>query len=164
MKNETNPVSGVPFYKIGTFGGEANAFISNELFEEYKNKYPYPKKGQVLISAAGTLGKSVVFDGEPAYFQDSNIVWINSDENIIKNTFLYYTLKNVDWKQYATEGSVIPRIYNENLRNVKILVPPLDQQQAIVTEIEGYEAEIAKLEKIMEDISERKKEVLEKYL
>ena len=34
-----------PFYKIGTFGGDADAFISQELFEEYKVKYPYPSKG-----------------------------------------------------------------------------------------------------------------------
>ena len=31
MKNETNTEKGVPFYKIGTFGGQANAYISNEL-------------------------------------------------------------------------------------------------------------------------------------
>ncbi|HHF2562475.1 TPA: restriction endonuclease subunit S, partial [Haemophilus influenzae] len=50
MKHETNSVSGVPFYKIGTFGGVADSFISLELYEQYKNKYPYPQKGQVLIS------------------------------------------------------------------------------------------------------------------
>ncbi|WP_258173277.1 restriction endonuclease subunit S, partial [Haemophilus influenzae] len=103
MKHETNSVSGVPFYKIGTFGGVADSFISLELYEQYKNKYPYPQKGQVLISAAGTLGKVVIFDGKPSYFQDSNIVWIDANEKIINNTFLYYVLKNINWKKYATE-------------------------------------------------------------
>ena len=83
MKNETNSVSGVPFYKIGTFGGNPDSYISEELFEEYSSKYPYPKKGYILISTSGTIGKLVVFDGLPAYFQDSNIVWVDNDEDIV---------------------------------------------------------------------------------
>lgn len=74
LKSETTSVGDIPFYKIGTFGKEANAFITKEKFEEYRQKYPYPRRGDVLISAAGTIGRTVVFDGNPAYFQDSNIV------------------------------------------------------------------------------------------
>jgi type I restriction enzyme S subunit len=49
MKSETNTVSGVPFYKIGTFGGKANAYISQALFEKYRELYSYPCKGDILI-------------------------------------------------------------------------------------------------------------------
>ena len=164
MKHETNSVSGVPFYKIGTFGGVADAFISLELYEQYKNKYPYPKKGQVLISAAGTLGKTVIFDGKPAYFQDSNIVWIDANEKIINNTFLYYVLKNIDWKKYATEGSVIPRIYNESLRSVEILVPDLETQKSIIAQVNEWEAQIAQCEAKLSGSLNAKKAVLEQYL
>ncbi|MBR2124776.1 MAG: restriction endonuclease subunit S [Acetobacter sp.] len=90
MKSETSDVGDVPFYKIGTFGKTENAFISKELFQKYKEAYSYPNKGDVLISAAGTIGRSVIFDGKPAYFQDSNIVWIANDETKILNRFLYY--------------------------------------------------------------------------
>jgi haeIV restriction/modification system len=164
MKHETNSVSGVPFYKIGTFGGVADAFISLELYEQYKNKYPYPKKGQVLISAAGTLGKTVIFDGKPAYFQDSNIVWIDANEKIINNTFLYYVLKNIDWKKYATEGSVIPRIYNESLRNVEILVPDIETQKSIIAQVNEWEAQIAQCEAKLSGSLNAKKAILEQYL
>ncbi len=44
LKNETQPEGDVPFYKIGTFGKKANAFISRDVFEAYKNKYSFPKK------------------------------------------------------------------------------------------------------------------------
>ena len=81
MKSQTSSEGDVPFYKIGTFGGKPNAFISNELYEEYKRLYSYPKKGEILISAAGTVGRTVVYNGEPAYFQDSNIVWLSNDES-----------------------------------------------------------------------------------
>ena len=72
MRNETNNEGGIPFYKIGTFGGIADSFISKDKFEEYKNKYNYPKLGDILISASGTIGKTVVFDGKPSYYQDSD--------------------------------------------------------------------------------------------
>lgn len=44
----------------------------DELLKMNKKKYSYPKKGEVLISASGTIGRTVIFDGEDAYFQDSN--------------------------------------------------------------------------------------------
>ena len=90
LKSQTNNVAGIPFYKIGTFGGIANTFISEDLFNEYKTKYSYPKKGDILISCSGTIGKTIVFDGEPSYFQDSNIVWLEHAEDIMLNKYLYY--------------------------------------------------------------------------
>lgn len=164
LKKETNSDSGIPFYKIGTFGGHANTYIPNELYEKYRTQYPYPQKGQILISAAGTLGKSVVFDGKPAYFQDSNIVWIDNDEKIVFNQFLFRVLQVVKWEDYATKGSVIPRIYNDKLRSVTIPVPSLSEQQRIVSEIETYEQKIAEAKAVMAGCAERKKQILDKWL
>ena len=62
FKEQTQPSGEIPFFKIGTFGQEPDAFISSELFEEYRQKYPYPKKGDILISAAGA-GRGVVWSG-----------------------------------------------------------------------------------------------------
>ena len=42
MKAETSTTGDVPFLKIGTFGKEPDAYIS-EKFEEYKAAYAYPK-------------------------------------------------------------------------------------------------------------------------
>ena len=36
LKSQTNTEGGVPFYKIGTFGGVADSYISEELYEEFK--------------------------------------------------------------------------------------------------------------------------------
>ena len=90
LKSQTHSEGDVPFYKIKTFGGKADAYISNELFEKYSSTYTFPKNGSILISAAGTLGRVVKYKGERAYFQDSNIVWIDNDESILLNDYLYY--------------------------------------------------------------------------
>ena len=137
LKSQTNTVRGVPFYKIGTFGKEADAYISQETFDEYQSKYNFPKKGDVLISAAGTIGRTVVYDGEPAYFQDSNIVWIDNDESIVLNSYLRYCYELKPWK--ASEGGTIPRLYNDNIAKAVIAVPPIEEQKRIVSILDRFD-------------------------
>ena len=138
LKSQTNTVSGVPFYKIGTFGKEANAYISQETFNEYRSKYNFPKKGDVLISAAGTIGRTVVYDGKPAYFQDSNIVWIDNDESIVLNSYLRYCYELKPWK--ASEGGMIPRLYNDNIAKAVIAVPSIEEQKRVVSILDRFDA------------------------
>ncbi|WP_367701775.1 restriction endonuclease subunit S [Helicobacter pylori] len=128
MKHQTTRYGEIPFYKIGTFGNTADAFISKKLFLEYKTKYSFPKKGDILISASGTIGRAVIYDGKPAYFQDSNIVWIDNDETLVKNDFLFYAYSNIKWN---TEHTTILRLYNDNFKNTLIPLPSLNEQIAI---------------------------------
>ena len=129
MKGETATDGEIPFFKIGTFGGEADVFISRERYEEYKAKYPYPKRGDVLISAAGTIGRLVVFDGSESYFQDCNIVWVDNDETKMTNECLYFALQLARWK--PSQGSTILRLYNDDIRAVDFFAPETltDQKQ-----------------------------------
>lgn len=130
LKYQTRSHGDVPFYKIGTFGGEADAYISASLFEEFRRKYSFPKKGDVLISAAGTIGRSVVFDGADAYFQDSNIVWIENDESKATNEYLWHRYQVTKW--VTSHGGTVARLYNESLRTkIHVPTPPLPEQRAI---------------------------------
>lgn len=138
LKSQTNTVEGVPFYKIGTFGKKADAYISKETFDEYQSKYNFPKKGDVLISAAGTIGRTVVYDGEPAYFQDSNIVWIDNDESIVLNSYLRYCYELKPWK--VSSGGTIQRLYNDNIAKAVIAVPPIEEQKRIVSILDRFDA------------------------
>ena len=52
FKEQTSSKGDVPFYKIGTFGGKPDSYIDIELFNEFKSKYSYPKKGDILISTS----------------------------------------------------------------------------------------------------------------
>ncbi len=142
MKHQTTRYGEIPFYKIGTFGNTADAFISKKLFLEYKAKYSFPKKGDILISASGTIGRAVIYDGKPAYFQDSNIVWIDNDETLVKNDFLFYAYSNIKWD---TEHTTILRLYNDNFRNTLIPLPPLNEQIAIANVLSDLDSEIISL-------------------
>ena len=128
FKEQTSESGDIPFYKIGTFGGQPDAYISRELFAEYKAKYPYPKEGDILLSASGSIGRTVEFSGKNEYFQDSNIVWLSHDDNL-DNAFLKCFYSIVKWA--GIEGSTIKRLYNDNILNTKIILPSVDEQKQI---------------------------------
>lgn len=128
FKNQTSKNGDVPFYKIGTFGKKPNSFITRELFEEYKQNYPYPEVGDILISASGSIGRTITYKGEDAYFQDSNIVWLKHDEKL-NNSFLKQFYLIVKWQ--GLEGSTIKRLYNKNILNTEIYIPSVKEQQLI---------------------------------
>ena len=128
FREETSEVGEIPFYKIGTFGSEPDSFITREKFEEYKSKYPYPEIGDILISASGSIGRTVEYKGEEAYFQDSNIVWLKHDEQL-DNSFLKQFYSIVKWQ--GIEGTTIKRLYNKNILETPIALPSISEQSAI---------------------------------
>jgi len=149
--HETNANEGVPFYKIGTLGGAPDAFISPELFEDYKAKYNYPRKGEVLITCSGTVGKCLPYDARDAYFQDSNIVWIDNPTLEVSNEFLLNTLSSVNWS--SLNSTTITRIYGPDLRGLSIKYPEVQfEQQKIADCLTSLDdliaAQIQKLESI----------------
>ena len=138
LKSDTTSDGDIPFYKIGTFGKEADAFIKKDKYEEYKEKYSFPKKGDVLISAAGTIGRAVIYNGEPAYYQDSNIVWLEHDESLVLNKYLFYIYKTNPWK--VSTGGTISRLYNDNITSTVIPLPTLERQKEIVAILDRFDS------------------------
>ena len=150
LASQTNTDGGVPFYKIGTIGSTPDTYISKELFDDYKEKYNYPHKGEVMITCAGTVGKCVVYDGKDAYYQDSNIVWIDNPSQNISNGFLYHLMANVDWRKL--NSTTIIRIYNDDLKNLKLNYPKKEEQQKISKLLTLLDERIATQNKIIDGL------------
>ena len=161
MAVQTNTDSGVPFYKIGTIGEKADAYISTELFDEYKKKYSFPRKGEVMITCAGTVGKCIIYNGEDSYYQDSNIVWIDNPDEIITNEFLYHLLRKVNWSKL--NSTTIVRIYNDDLRNLKFDIPQHQEQKKITRLLSLIDKRIATQNKIIEDLKLLKSAIIEEH-
>lgn len=148
FSNQTSSTGDIPFFKIGTFGKEPDAYIPFKLYSEFKNLYSYPKTGDVLISASGTIGRTVIFDGSPAYFQDSNIVWLDLNREKIGNDYLYHYYQIIKWA--SPEGTTISRLYNDVIRSTNIAVPPTKAEQTeIATALSDVDALIMQLEKLI---------------
>lgn len=159
FKEQTHEVGDVPFFKIGTFGDVPDAYISQSLFDELKSKYAYPKVGTILLSASGTIGRQVEYNGEDAYYQDSNIVWLEHDDTVL-DSYLKQFYSVVKWQ--GLEGSTIKRLYNKTILDTPFYRPSLPEQRkiadllsAVDDVISAQEAEVAAWEK-------RKKGVMQK--
>ena len=147
FNQETREHGEIPFFKIGTFGKRPDAYISKKLYDSYRQRFSFPKKGDIFISAAGTIGKILVYDGSPSYYQDSNIVWIENNETLITNEFLFHVLQAV---KYNTEGGTIQRLYNNILRNTKFSCPHTRAEQSAITNVlNDADAHIKKLEQLI---------------
>ena len=152
--------NGIPFYKIGTFGKVPDSFISIDLYNNYKSKFSFPKIGDVLISAAGTIGRLVVYNGSPAYFQDSNIVWLLNNEALVLNSFLFHYYSKITWQ--TSDGGIISRLYNSDLKKMKILFPEQkEEQQKIVDCLSSLDKFITAQTEKIEALTQHKKGLMQ---
>ena len=147
FQSQTKAYGEIPFYKISTFGDKADSYIPEELYKRYKMLYPYPEKGDVLISAAGTIGKTIIFDGKDAYFQDSNIVWLKVNDKIDRN-FLWWFYRSYPWN--ALEGTTIQRLYNNIILNTEIHLPEKTEQINIAKTLSKFDTYIDDLAELIE--------------
>ena len=159
FKEQTSDVGDIPFYKIGTFGGTPDAFISRDIFEEYKSKYQYPEVGDILISASGSIGRTVVYQGYDEYFQDSNIVWLKHDQQL-DNSFLKQFYSIVKWQ--GLEGSTIKRLYNKNILETKITLPSPEEQAQLGSFFKQLDDTIALHQRKLAKLKELKQGYLQK--
>ena len=82
--------------------------------------------GDTLISVVGSIGRTAEYTGKDEYFQDSNIVWLKTDENINKK-FLKISYQVIKW---LIEGSTVKHLYNDNILRSEIVMPPSQKEQA----------------------------------
>ena len=137
--------SGIPFYRTKEIvelskGHQISLelFISSERFNEIIEKFGAPKQGDILVSAVGTIGVSwVVSDEREFYFKDGNLLWLRQPKNI-DSRFLKLCLDDFFSKSLHTiiAGAAYNALTIVKLKQVKIPVPDLATQLAIVAQIE----------------------------
>ena len=163
LQDWTTSSGEIPFYKIGTIGQTPDAFISRTLFEEFRKKYNYPRKSEVLITCSGTIGKCIQFDGKDSYYQDSNIVWLhNNSPSYLSNNFLYYYLSNIEWNSLSS--TTITRLYNDDLLNLFLLLPPFFEQEKIAEVLSDIDELIESTQKLIDKKKDLKTATMQKLL
>ena len=156
---------GIPFYRskeIIELGHNKKPsielFISKSRYEEIKDKYGIPKKGDILITAVGTIGETWIVDtDEPFYYKDGNVLQIRLNTDISQIYFKYVldTLISI-FKNKNVSGSAYSALTIEKFKKMKIILPPIELQNQfaeIVKQIDKQKFEsVIKAEKEIEKI------------
>lgn len=140
--------SGVPFYrgKEITEKGKGNEisvelYISEERYNELKNKYGVPKIGDILITAVGAIGNIWIVDNDsPFYFKDGNVLWLQAKDNINPIYFKALLFKLIDkYKESMANGCAYSALTIVNLKEMQTNKIPLALQQEFADKIEAIE-------------------------
>ena len=156
--------SGIPFYRGKEIIEKQNGisisnelFISEERFNEIRNKYGAPKEGDMLLSSVGTLGVPYIVQNETFYFKDGNLTWFYDYKNI-NNYFLYYWFLSPQAKfliDTKAIGSTQKALTIETLKKFEILLPSLSTQNKIVSILKSLDDKIEVNRKICENLEQQ---------
>ena len=153
--------NGVPFYRGKEItekskGQEISVelYISTERYEEIKKEFGIPIKGDVLITAVGTIGNIwVVNDEEPFYFKDGNIIWLKDIKGI--NSVYFKTILSIliaAYKQQMAQGCAYNALTIVNLKKMFFALPPIDLQNLYASKIEAIEHQKELIQKSIKEV------------
>lgn len=132
---------GVPFYRSKeiielskNIEPTVELFIDKFKYNEFKKKFGAPKKGDLLITSVGSVGITWVSDGREFYYKDGNLTQIDNNENINTKFISYLFSTDFIKKQYLgqSNGSAQVALTLEKLRELKLPIPILKEQEEIV--------------------------------
>lgn len=123
------------------------------------------KKGTLLLSFKLTLGR-LAFAGRDLFTNEAIAALPIKDQKIIDKHFLYQFLSFFDWDK-ASEGDVKVKgktLNKAKLKEIEIPLPPLPEQQRIVSILDKAFAAIDKAKANAEQNLKNAKELFESYL
>lgn len=132
--------SGVPFYRGKEVILKKNnnlidnpLFISRARYDAIRQKFSIPHRGDILLTAVGTLGVSWMVKDEEFYFKDGNIIWFKNFTHSAIAQYLYDYMQTPTFKHLIDEitiGSTQSAITIDAIGVKEIVVPPIDILEA----------------------------------
>lgn len=120
----------------------------------------------LLISEDGANLKT---RNTPIAFTVIGKAWVNNHAHILKfrnkstHRFVELYLNHLDLSNFIT-GQAQPKLSQNNMNQIRIPLPSLDQQKEIVACIEIHEQQITQAQQIIDTASAQKQSILNKYL
>ncbi|EGQ8702006.1 restriction endonuclease subunit S [Vibrio parahaemolyticus] len=175
IKREEYVDEGVPFYrskeiiqKSKHLSFTPEIFISRERFDKISEKFGSPQKGDILISAVGTIGAIYCVQNEEFYFKDGNLLWLRGiDKSELSSEFLECYLRSHTCQEMLANlsaGSSQSALTIVKLNKLPLIIPTEDEQKMIVSIISSVSKKINLLKAQKHENQLLKKGLMQKLL
>ena len=151
-KQELNEKAGIPYFKVSDMNRDTNSvyMIETELF------VVHPRKTIPANSIIFPKNGGAIFTGKKRILKYDSIIDLNTEALNIKDKnvnlqFLYTFLLGVDFGQFDNGGG-LPSINIKKMKDFIVPVPPLPEQERIVSYLD---AEFAKIDALKANIEQQ---------
>ena len=160
-------ISGIPILQAkhitnGQINYRDTRYLDMEIYEHYISKY-MPKKGEILFANIGTIGPSVLVDSDKMFLIAWNILKISIKDNY-SPVFIKIILSLLDSKhifERITTGNATKFINKDEIMDIRISVPSLEEQQAIGAYFSNLDNLIATHQEKITQLETLKKKLLQ---
>jgi type I restriction enzyme, S subunit len=144
FKSDDFSDDGIPIIRISDLSdGVATTLKAQKVKENVHLERYKIKKGDILVAMSGaTTGKYAKYVSEDIAYQNQRIgCFVIKNHNILNKEFLYFSIaslqKQIEKKAY---GGAQPNISANDIENLKIALPPLEDQIRVATILSKAEA------------------------
>lgn len=140
---------GIPFYRQKEIVDKKKGnplenliYISESIYNDFKEKFGVPVNGDLLITAVGTFGIPYIVGDERFYFKDGNILWLSNFKKELNSQFLYYWIDSSfgrDTLRNRTIGSAQPALTIDSIKKLSVPIPPIEIQEKIAFTLKKYD-------------------------
>lgn len=139
---------------------EATKRVSKE--EAYKNNAAILNDRTILLSINGTIGNVTLYNNEPIMLGKS-ACYINVSPHINKHYVYHYLQINKCQTYFKSEltGTAIKNLSLQSVRNAKIALPSIYEQNRIAKLLDVIDERIATQSKLIEDLKKLKSAIID---
>ena len=163
---------GVPFYRTKEIvelskGNRITTelFITRARYNEIRSEYGVPKKGDLLISAVGTIGVIWVVDGKnDFYFKDGNLLRVSATEKFAP-VYLKHLLEALigAYKLEMSSGTAYAALTISALKEMMVYEVPLAEQEQFATFVEQTDKSKLAIQQSLDKLETLKKSLMQEY-
>jgi type I restriction enzyme S subunit len=127
---------------------ENQLFISENLYERYKNINGVPQANDLMVSAVGTIGRIyIVKEGDRFYYKDASVLCFKNKLHINPWFAKYYfeSPKFLAVIHEESKGATVDTITMERAKEYPFLLPSVNVQKEIVAKLDAAKERCEKL-------------------
>lgn len=163
---------GIPFYRTKEIvelskGNRITTelFITKQRYDEIRSEYGAPQKGDLLISAVGTIGVIWIVDGKnDFYFKDGNLLRMSATEKFVPE-YLKHLLEALirAYKSEMSSGTAYAALTISALKEMMVYDVPHAEQEQFAAFVKQTDKSKLAVQKSLDELETLKKSLMQQY-